>query len=74
MRREPQQWVSQGRSGQPPSDGFLAGQAEHGDYLDMAGIAGGSFVNSGTKARPVWQRRVSDNPSDGARNSLRGNI
>jgi hypothetical protein len=75
--KEPQQFYSQGRSGQPPADGFLAGQAEPGDLLDMGGIAGGSFVNVGTLANPVWQRRVSDSPADGARNSLswaRGNL
>jgi hypothetical protein len=77
MNREPQQWISQGRSGQPPADGLLAGQAEPGDYLDMAGIAGGSFVNIGSKESPRWQRRVTDSPLDGARNSLtraRGDI
>jgi hypothetical protein len=64
--REPQQFYSQGRAGQPPADGFLAGQAENGDLLDMAGTAGGSFVNVGTKEAPIWQRRVAEVPADGA--------
>jgi hypothetical protein len=70
MNKEPQQFYSQGRSGQPPADGFLAGQAEPGDMLDMGGIAGGSFVNVGTKEAPRWQRRVSDSPADGAQSTF----
>ena len=46
MKREPNHFYSQGRSGQPPADGF-AGQAEPGDLLDMGGIVGGSFENVG---------------------------
>ena len=72
MKYEPNQFYSQGRSGQAPADGFLAGQAEPGDLLDMAGIAGGSFENVGTKHWPIWRRRVSESPADGAHNALAG--
>jgi hypothetical protein len=63
MRREPKQFVAQGKHG-PPADGYLAGQAEPGDCLDM--LHYGAFVNIGSKDWPRWEKRTSDTPADGA--------
>ena len=49
MKREPNHFYSQGRSGQPPADGFLAGQAEPGDLLDMGGIVAEALRTSAVR-------------------------
>jgi hypothetical protein len=56
QRREPQQFYQQHGTPRNGPGGTLAGTAEPGDRLDVGGETGGSFVNNGTKAVPMWQR------------------